>query len=193
MRGVVVWLTGLPASGKSTMAEALHDELVKRGHAVARLDGDQVRRTVLPQLGHDPAGREGFYRALAGMAALLARQGLVVLVAATAHRRLHRRRARRLAPCFVEVYVATPVDECRRRDPKGLYELALHDVRMTLPGAGVAYEPPTAPQVLAEGGDDLRARRRVVALVEELTAAAPPAPAHRRRPPPSRAGGPPAG
>lgn len=161
--GAVVWLTGLPASGKSTLATRLEARLREARVPAVVLDGDEVREVLVPPPGHDPAGRDACYRTLAGLAALLARRGQVAIVAATAHQRAWRELARARAPRFVEVHVATPVDECRRRDPKGLYATAA--IAAALPGAGVAYEPPLCPDVIAPHGDDPRAADAVLALL----------------------------
>jgi adenylylsulfate kinase len=161
--GAVVWLTGLPASGKSTLAERIAAALREARVAAVVLDGDEVREVIEPRPGHEPAARDAFYRTLAGLAALLARRGLVVLVAATAHRRAWRAHARELAPRFVEVHVATPLDECRRRDPRGLY--ARSASLPELPGVNVAYEPPEHAELVAPHGDDPRAADAVLALL----------------------------
>ena len=157
MTGTVVWFTGLPASGKSTLAGAV---AARVPHAIV-LDGDEVRGVIVPSPGYDDFGRESFYRTLAGMAALLARQGHVVLVAATAHRRAWRELARARAPRFVEVFVDTPVEECRRRDPKGLYARGGAQV----PGVGVAYEPPSAAEIVVVPGGEERAVAAIAARV----------------------------
>jgi adenylylsulfate kinase len=160
--GAIAWFTGLPSSGKSTLARRVAAAL---GGGCALLDGDEVRAELFPDLGHAPPDRDRFYEALARLAALLARQGLVALVAATAHRRAHRDRARALAPRFVEVHVATPAAECARRDAKGLYARARAGAAPELPGAGVAYEPPERPEVVASGGEDDLAVRAILALL----------------------------
>lgn len=167
--GAVVWLTGLPASGKSTLAARLETRLREMRVAAVVLDGDEVREVLEPRPGHEPAARDGFYRTLGGLAALLAGRGLIVLVAATAHQRAWREHARRRAPRFVEVHVATPLEECRRRDPRGLY--ARSSSLPDLPGGGVVYEPPEHPDVVAPHGDDPRAADAVLARlgVGELT------------------------
>ncbi|HEU4532908.1 MAG TPA: adenylyl-sulfate kinase, partial [Polyangiaceae bacterium] len=121
-RGVVVWVTGLPASGKSTFGRALVEALKAEGRAACLLDGDEVRAALEPKPGYDDAGRDAFYGTLASLASLLSHQGLAVVVAATAHRRAYRERCREIAPAFVEVFVDVPLGECRRRDDKGLYE-----------------------------------------------------------------------
>ena len=163
--GVVVWFTGLPSSGKSTLAERVRAALASGGRTAVRLDGDEVRQALVPTPGHWPSERDAFYETLARLAALLARQGVVTLVAATAHRRAHRERARALAPRFLEVYVTTPREECERRDAKGLYALARAGKAPLLPGVGVEYEPPAAPDVVAAGGEDAAALAEVVRRV----------------------------
>jgi adenylylsulfate kinase len=166
VKGVVVWLTGLPRSGKSTLAQAVRARLVDRGRPPVILDGDEVRHA-LDAPGYDEAARDHFYSALARLAAMVARQGFVVLVPATAHRRAWREAARALAPAFVEVHVATPLAECMAHDRAGLYASTARDA---LPGVGVAYEPPAAPEVVAGGGHDHAAVDRVLGAIEEAHA-----------------------
>lgn len=161
--GAVVWLTGLPASGKSTLAERIAAHLREMRVASVVLDGDEVRDVIVPHPGHDDVGRDDFYQTLGGLAALLARRGLVVVVAATAHRRVWRDHARQRAPRFVEVHVATSLDECRLRDPKGLYARA--DSLPELPGVGLPYEAPLHPDVIAAHGDEPAAANAVLALL----------------------------
>lgn len=158
MTGVVVWITGLPAAGKTTLARLVQPRLAP----ALVLDSDEVR-DALGMHAYDAAGRDAFYRALAELAALLARQGFAVIVAATAPARVHRERARARAPRFLEVFVDTPSAACAARDPKGLYAAAV----ATLPGRGAPYEPPVAPDVVAHGGLDGAA---VEAIVRALTA-----------------------
>lgn len=165
MSGVVVWFTGLPSSGKSTLAREVQRRLRERGVTPCLLDSDVVRGLIAPELGYSQEDRKAFYAALAALSAELARQGLTVLVAATAHRREYRERARELAPAFVEVWVATPLEECRSRDSKGLYAVAASRPG-TLPGRDLAYEPPARPDVLANGGRDDRALERVLTLLQ---------------------------
>jgi adenylylsulfate kinase len=155
--GAVVWVTGLPSAGKSTLARRVQARLRADGVLAALLDGDEVRRSLVPGPGHLPAERDAFYETLARLASLLARQGLVVLVAATAHRQAHRDRARELAPRFAEVWVTTPAAECERRDAKGLYALHRQGKAPLLPGPGVPYEPPRAAEVVARDGEDAAA------------------------------------
>lgn len=173
--GAVVWITGLPSSGKSTLAGRLQRRLRERGWPACTLDGDEVRAALVPSPGYTPAARDDFYATLARLAALLAGQGLVVVVPATAHRAEYRAAARRLAPSFLEVQMTTPEEECRRRDAKGLYAAIAGGRTAGLPGADVAYEPPEAPEVTAAGGHDDAAVERVLErLAPGLTAPPPP-------------------
>jgi adenylylsulfate kinase len=164
MNGAVVWLTGLPASGKSTLAGKVVENLRETGREPLLLDGDDVRDALVPRPGYDDFARESFYRTLAALASLAARQGLIVVVAATTHRRAWRDAARASAPRFVEVHVATAIDECRRRDPKGLY--GREDARRALPGAGVTYEPPEHPEVVVRPGAEPHALAAILARLE---------------------------
>lgn len=163
--GAVVWITGLPSSGKSTLAGRIASRLRVAGLPVALLDGDQVRAALDPRPGFDPEARSRFYGTLAHLAALLAGQGLVVVVAATAHRRAFRERARALVPRFVEVYVDVPLETCAARDTKGLYAAARRGAVTDLPGIGAGFEPPERPDVVASGGEDLAAPTAVAAIL----------------------------
>lgn len=163
--GAVAWLTGLPSSGKSTLGRRAVARLRAAGVAAVLLDSDEVRLALGRPAGRGPAERDAFYLALARLAALFAAQGLTVVVAATAPRRRHRARARAACARFLEVHVATGADACARRDPKRLWARARAGRLPGLPGAGVAYQPPLRPDLVASGGLD---RRALAALVERL-------------------------
>lgn len=152
--GRVVWITGLPSCGKSTLARAAASALGARGEHVLVLDGDEVREALHPAPGYDDGARADFYATLASLAALAAKQGAIVLVPATANRRAYREAARAMAPRFVEVFVDVPLDVCVARDAKGLYAKAASGGASTMPGRGASYEPPTAPDLVLHGGDD---------------------------------------
>lgn len=162
-RGIVLWFTGLPASGKSTLATRVRDLVAARRSCVV-LDSDALREA-LEATTYGDVAREGFYRSLANLAALIARQGHVVLVAATAPLRVHREHARAVAPEFVEIWVRTPLAACEARDPKGLYARARAGDAPRLPGVGAPYEAPPAPDVTAEGGLDEAAAEAIARLV----------------------------
>lgn len=163
--GAVVWLTGLPASGKSTLAARIRQRLVALGAGSVLLDSDALRPVLAPDADYRPAGRDEFYRRLAELAAIIAQQDCVAVVAATAPTRAQRDRARALAPRFLEVYLDVPLAECAARDPKGLYASARAGQAPDLPGAGAAYEPPAHAEVVARGGDDEAAVDDVVAAL----------------------------
>lgn len=165
MTGTVVWITGPPSSGKSTFARRARKVLELHGKSVALLDSDEVRASLERPLGYGADDRAAFYTLLAERAAALAGAGAIVLVAATAHRRDYRQRARRLAPRFIEVYVDTPLAECARRDDKGLYRAAASGHVDALPGVNVGYEPPRHPDVVASGGLDNVALARLLRLL----------------------------
>jgi adenylylsulfate kinase len=161
--GTVIWITGLPASGKSTFARRVQLALGDAGRAAIVLDGDEVR-AILGADGYEAAARDAFYRALGRLAALVANQGLTAVVPATAPRRTHRDDARACAPAFVEVWIRAPIGDCESRDFKGLYQRARSGEIESLPGLGAPYEAPTAPEVIADGGLDDRAVAATVQL-----------------------------
>jgi adenylylsulfate kinase len=165
MSGAVVWVIGLPSSGKSTLAGRIATRLRAAGLQSALLDGDQIRAALDPRPGYDWQARSRFYGTLARLAALLANQGLVAVVAATASRRAFRERARALAPRFVEVFVDVPLEVCAARDTKGLYAAARRGAAPDLPGVGSGFERPEHPDVVASGGEDLAAPTAVLALL----------------------------
>ena len=174
-RGPVAWLTGLPASGKTTLARRLVARLAAGGVAAVLLDSDELREALGRPPGRGGAERDAFYGALAGLAALLSRQGLAVVVAATASRRLHRARARARCPGLIEVHLATPAETCARRDPKGLWAAARAGRVRGLPGAGATYQPPLRPEVTASGGRDGAALEAVLGLMRARRARPRPA------------------
>lgn len=135
---------------------------------MVELDGDDVRDRVFTGCGYDEESRARFYEGLAQLAALVARQRLTVIVAATAHRRAWRRRARTLAPAFVEVFLDAPIEVCAARDPRGLYRKARAGEVSGLPGLDAPYGEPEFPDVVATGGEDADALEAIVARLEAL-------------------------
>jgi len=170
MTGVVTWFTGLPSSGKTTLAKSVRAHLLGQGTPTCTLDGDVLRAIIAPKLGYSDADRRQFYTALARLAAELAEQGLVVLVPATAHLREYRQNARQLAPRFIEVWLTTPLAECQRRDSKGLYTAATAGPGPGhLPGVDLPYEEPTQAEVVASDGEDPSAVERILSLIRRST------------------------
>lgn len=168
MTGAVIWITGLPGAGKSSLAEAAAAALGERGVPACLLDSDRVREALSPAPSYSDEGRAHFYRTLAGLAALIASQQIVAIVAATSHRAIYRERARTRTARFVEVYVDTPVQECERRDAKGLYARARAGEIAGLPGVDASYEVPSRPHLVARGGHDDDAVGRLVELVLDV-------------------------
>jgi len=168
-RAFAVWITGLPASGKSTLARALETELKDRRVDVIRLESDALRMIVSDDPHYDSRNREAFYRLLAWIGTLLAQHGVAVIFDATASRRSYREAARRQIPDFLEVYVECPLEVCMARDPKGIYKKASAGEAGNVPGVQEAYEPPEMPDVLVHGDKDapIEAAQRIVEKLRE--------------------------
>jgi len=148
--GFVVWFTGLPSSGKSTLAQRLKDELIKRGFRVEVLDGDVVREHISRGLGFSKEDRDENIRRIYHVAYLLKRNGVVVITAAISPYRKIRQEARELLKDFVEVYASCPVEKCIERDVKGMYKKALAGEIKNFTGIDDPYEPPENPEVVCE-------------------------------------------
>jgi adenylylsulfate kinase len=146
MAGFAVWLTGLPSAGKTTLAQALQRQLATRGIHTLILDSDELRRILTPQPTYSDEERDWFYDVLAQLAAWLTRNGINVLIAATANRRAYRQAARDQIERFAEVYVQCSLDTCRQRDTKGIYTAAQAGQAVHVPGVGSAFEPPLHPE-----------------------------------------------
>jgi len=171
--GLVVWLTGLPGAGKSTIARLLADELEGRGVLVERLDGDVVRDHLSQGLGFSKADRDTNIERIGWVASRLARAGATVVVSAISPYAEARGRARALAEVyapFVEVHVATSIEECTRRDPKGLYALAYAGEIADFTGVSDPYEEPASPELRlqTEGCSPAESAATVLAALAEL-------------------------
>jgi adenylylsulfate kinase len=142
-----IWITGLPASGKSTIVAALKPQLEALGHSVEVLESDQVRRVLTPAATYSDAERDVFYRALAFTGAKLVAKGVTVIFDATANKRVYRDFARSLIPKFIEVAIACPLELCMQRDYKGTYQRGRRGETSTVPGLQVPYEAPENPEV----------------------------------------------
>jgi adenylylsulfate kinase len=153
-----VWLTGLPASGKSAIAHELVELLHARGIELSVLESDVMRTQLTPYPRYDDADRDFFYGALADIGARLVQKGRTVVFDATANRRAYRDAARARIVRFAEVHVDTPLELCRARDPKGLYAK----------GMQIPYEPPLAPELVAHGAGSAPAEeaRKIVAFLD---------------------------
>lgn len=146
-RGGVIWLTGLSGAGKSTIAVELEKQLFERGYSTYVLDGDNVRYGLNANLGFSPEDRAENIRRVGEVAALFAEAGLIVVTSFISPYRSDRDRARKAAgENFHEIFVATPLEECERRDPKGLYKRARAGEIKEFTGVSAPYEEPDNPE-----------------------------------------------
>ena len=152
LSGATVWLTGLPAAGKSTIGRAIEERLVRAGRPAYLLDGDNLRHGLNGDLGFDEAARAENVRRTAHVARLLAECGAVALVSLVSPYAADRELAATLHAAeelpFLEVFVSTPLVQCEQRDPKGLYARARAGELQGLTGLGAPYEAPAAPDVV---------------------------------------------
>jgi adenylylsulfate kinase len=142
----VVWFTGLPGAGKTTTARVVRTRLEHLGAPVEVLDGDEIR-AVFSNVGFSRADRDAHIRRIGHLASRLERRGVTSLVSMVSPYRESRDFVRGLCRRFVEVHVSTPLEECERRDPKGLYRRARSGQVTQLTGIDDPYEPPAAPEV----------------------------------------------
>ncbi|MCB9592150.1 MAG: adenylyl-sulfate kinase [Sandaracinaceae bacterium] len=148
-RAACLWLTGLSGSGKSTLARRVERQLVEREVQAYVLDGDNVRHGLNADLGFSPEAREENIRRVGEVARLLVDSGAIVLAAFISPYVADRARVRERfeAGTFVEVHVATPIEECERRDPKGLYRRARAGDIPDFTGIDAPYEAPASPEI----------------------------------------------
>lgn len=146
-QGFAVWITGLPASGKSSVTRELVRKLEERGLGAVVLESDEMRRILTPEPTYSPEERDRFYGVLARLGEIITRSGGIVIFDATANRRSYRDHARSLAPRFIEAFIDCPIEVCRKRDPKGIYARATTGKADSVPGIQAAYEPPARPEV----------------------------------------------
>jgi adenylylsulfate kinase len=142
----VLWFTGLSGSGKSTIAVRVHEELVRRRVDVEYIDGDALRE-VFPNTGFTRAERDEHLRRTGYMASRLAAHGVAVVASFVSPYRESRDFIRKLCPVFAEIYVATPLEECERRDVKGLYARARRGELSNFTGIDDPYEIPERPEL----------------------------------------------
>ncbi len=171
--GATIWFTGLPASGKSTVAVAVERALVESGRVAYLLDGDNLRHGLSDDLGFSPGDRTENIRRVGHLTRLLADAGVVALASLVSPLKSDRETARALSDAaklpFIEVHIATTLEECERRDPKGLYKRARNGELKGLTGVDAPYEPPeNADLVLDTAGADIdELAAKVIALLDE--------------------------
>lgn len=169
-RAATVWLTGLSGSGKSTLCRHVERALIARRVHAYVLDGDNVRMGLNADLGFSAADRAENVRRIGEVARLMTDAGLVVLTALISPLRADRERVRALLPGrFFEVHVATPIEVCEARDPKGLYARARRGEIAEFTGISAPYEPPEAPDLVVgrDGASVERDAARILTMLQE--------------------------
>lgn len=146
----VVWITGRPASGKTTLGRALVTALRERGTRAALVDSDDVRAAVTPQPTYSADERAMVYRAIAYVARRLADEGVVAIVAATAHEEALRRAAHEVCGSWFLIYARCSPETAERRDPKGLYRTARAATHGAMPGVHVRFEEPADADLVVD-------------------------------------------
>ncbi len=149
-KGFVVWLTGLPGSGKTTIARDLEPKLRGKGYPVEVLDGDEIRQNLSKGLGFSREDRETHLKRVTYVAKVLSRNGVGVVAAFISPYRNIREYARKETTNFVEVYVKCSLETCARRDPKGLYKKASTGAIKDLTGPQDLYEEPEKPDLVVD-------------------------------------------
>jgi len=154
--GAVVWLTGLSASGKSTLAMGLEETLLQLGYACYTLDGDNIRHGLNANLGFSPEDRAENIRRVGEVAALFADAGLICITAFISPYRQDRLSARQAAQrtSFHEIHVAADLATCEARDPKGLYRKARAGQLRDFTGIDAPYEAPASPELVIDTGHE---------------------------------------
>ncbi len=164
--GLVIWFTGLSGSGKSTIANELDLELNSRGLKTYVLDGDNIRMRLNKDLGFSPEDRKENIRRISEVARLFADSGTIVITAFISPYLNDRKSARNvIGSDFIEVFVNTPIEECIKRDPKGLYKKAIAGEIKGFTGIDSPYEKPLNPEISL---DNLSVKDSVNILIDKL-------------------------
>jgi len=150
MKAPVIWLTGIPGSGKTTLAIDLEKYYQKNSLPVEILDGDEIRKTLSKDWGFSPEDRKEHNRRVIFVAQILSKNGVTTIIPLISPYRETRDFARKEIPNFVEVWVKTSVDECIKRDPKGLYKKALAGEIKNLTGLQAPYEEPQNAELILD-------------------------------------------
>ncbi len=169
-KGTLIWFTGIPASGKSTIAAEVEKELKRRGIKIENLDADEIRANLSPDLGYTAEARNINTKRLAFMGKIMARNGVCTVVAAVSSLREFRDRARDWVEQFVEVWVKCPVEECQSRDPKGLYAKAERGEVNDIAGLHQPYEEPLNAELVLDTANSTveECSAKVMGKLEEL-------------------------
>jgi adenylylsulfate kinase len=165
-KACTLWMTGLPASGKSTLAVALEKALWERGVHAYVLDGDNIRHGLNKDLGFSPADRNENIRRIGEVAKLFTTAGVINVTAFISPYRADRDQVRRIMSDgeFVEVYVECALSECERRDPKGHYKKARAGEIAEFTGISAPYEPPLHPEIVVRTDRETEAESLTILL-----------------------------
>jgi len=152
-RPCILWFTGLSGSGKSTIASAVEQRLFELGHHTYLLDGDNVRHGLNNDLGFSDSDRVENIRRIGELSKLMIDAGLLVMTAFISPFKVDRKMVRELVKTheFIEIYMSTPIEECERRDPKGLYEKARKGEIKNFTGVDSDYEAPNSAEITIDG------------------------------------------
>ncbi len=170
-KGAVIWLTGLSASGKSTIAHHLEKMLYEKDCSTYVFDGDNVRHGLCGDLSFSAEDRSENIRRIGEMVKLFIDAGIIAITAFISPYRKDRERIRDLVgkERFFEIYVECPIEECARRDPKGIYEKVQQGLIKNFTGISAPYESPESPDLVIESHkeDSIEAAKRVITLIEQ--------------------------
>ena len=169
-KGVTLWFTGLPCSGKSTIANAVAEELRQMGLKAERLDADVIRKHLWKELGYSKEDRDENIRRAAFLAKLLTKNGIIVLTSFISPYRELRDYARQEIGDFVEIYVRCPVEVCIQRDTRGMYKKALSGEIPNFTGVSDPYEEPLNPELVIESDKEPleESVTKVITRIKEL-------------------------
>ena len=169
-KGFTAWFTGLPCSGKTTVADRVAEILRERGLKVERLDGDIVRKGLTSDLGFSKEDRDENIKRVTFVAKLLTRNGVAVLATFVSPYRERRRKSREEIGEFVEVYVRCPVESCIERDIKGMYKKALAGEITGFTGVDDPYEEPEQPELVLDTDKETveESVTKVIGVLEKL-------------------------
>ncbi len=149
--GFAIWITGLPASGKTAVAEGIKRRLEELYEIkVEHLESDALRKVLTPEPSYSVSEREWFYDVITYIGDMLTKHGVNIIIDATGNRAAHRERARHAIGRFLEVYIRCPLKTCMERDPKGIYRLAQSGKTTSVPGIQDMYEEPVSPDLIID-------------------------------------------
>ena len=168
-RGFTLWFTGLSGAGKTVLAKRIEEELRGRGLRVERLDGDTVRQGLTRDLGFSKEDRDKNIERVTFVAKLLTRNGVAVLCSFISPYRARRAQTREEIGEFIEVYVECSVEECARRDVKGLYAKALAGEIENFTGVSDPYEPPENAEIVCHTAEETpeESAAKIIAYLEQ--------------------------